>query len=154
MLRPYDRPVGAEHPDQQIRWLLDRAAIAELLVGYARCIDSRDWSGLQDCYTEDGVMQHGEVSVPRDAMPALSEQILAGCAASHHLVGDPSIAINGDRATTHSHYIATHISEGTTVRRQGGGWYDCELQRTERGWRFTRVRSTTAWRTGEPLQLH
>ncbi len=144
----------ANSPQQQIRWLLDRAAIAEWLLRYARCIDSRDWKGLQDSYTRDGVMQHGDVSVPREDMPELSEKILAGCASSHHLVGDPSIVIDGDRATTHSHYIATHISEGTTVKRQGGGWYDCELARTERGWRFTRVRSTTAWRTGEPLQLH
>jgi hypothetical protein len=55
---------------------------------------------------------------------------------------------------THSHYIATHVSESTVVRRQGGGRYVCELRRTERGWNFTRVKSTTAWRTGEPLQLH
>jgi hypothetical protein len=144
----------AEDAEQHIRWLVDRAAIAEWLVRYARCIDRRDWAGLQDSYTDDGVMQHGDVSVPREAMPGLSEKILAGCASSHHLVGDPSIVIDGDRATTHSHYIATHISEGTTVKRQGGGWYDCELARTDDGWRFTRVRSTTAWRTGEPLQLH
>jgi hypothetical protein len=140
--------------EQRLQWLIDRAEIAERLVEYARCIDRRDWDGLQDSYTEKGVMQHGEVSVPREAMPELSEKILAGCASSHHLVGDPSIVVDGDRATTHSHYIATHVSEGTTVRRQGGGWYDCELERTDRGWRFSRVRSTTAWRTGEPLQLH
>ncbi len=140
--------------DKRLQWLIDRAEIAEHLVRYARCIDRRDWTALQESYTDDGVMQHGEASVPRAQMPELSEKILAGCASSHHLVGDPSIVIDGDNAVTHSHYIATHISEGTTVKRQGGGWYDCELQRTDQGWRFTRVRSTTAWRTGEPLQLH
>ena len=134
--------------------LVDRAEIAELLVTYARCIDRRDWAGLQDCYTDDGVMQHGEVSVPREAVPELSERILAGCSGSHHHVGSPSIAIDGDIARTHSHYLATHISEGTTVLRQGGGWYDCDVRRTADGWRFTRVRSTTAWRSGAPLQLH
>jgi hypothetical protein len=145
---------SGDTPEQQLQWLMDRAAIQECLVNYARCIDRRDWAGLQDSYAENGVMQHGEASVPREAVPQLSEKILAGCSSSHHLVGDPSIVIDGDRATTHSHYIATHISEGTTVKRQGGGWYDCELERTAAGWRFSRVRSTTAWRTGEPLQLH
>src|ERR1700730_14661243 len=111
-------------PEKSLQWLVDRAEIAECLVTYARCIDRRDWAGLQDTYAEDGVMQHGEVSVPRDAVPELSEKILAGCASSHHLVGDPSITIEGDRARTHSNYFATHISEGTTVKRQGGGWYD------------------------------
>jgi hypothetical protein len=140
--------------EDRLQWLVDRAEIAELLVGYAGCIDRRDWIGLQGCYTEDGVMRHGDASVPRERVPDLSEQILAGCASSHHLVGDPSIDIEGDTARTHSHYIATHVSDGTTVKRQGGGWYDCELRRTEHGWKFTSVRSQTAWRTGEPLQPH
>jgi ketosteroid isomerase-like protein len=147
-------PLPGEHDQETLQWLLDRAEIAECLLRYASCIDRRDWSGLQDLYTEDGVMQHGDASVGRDAVPELSEKILTGCAASHHLVGDPSIVIEGDTARTHSHYFATHISEGTTVKRQGGGWYDCDLRRTSDGWRFTRVRSTTAWRIGEPLQLH
>ena len=138
----------------RLQWLVDRAEIGELLYHYAACIDRRDWPALQACYTDDGVMQHGEASVPRRDVPALSERILAGCDSSHHLVGDPSIVVDGDSATTHSHYIATHVSTGTTVRRQGGGWYDCELRRTPGGWLFTRVRSTTSWRTGEPLQLH
>lgn len=144
----------AASPEQRLQWLVDRAEIAECLVTYARCIDRRDWTGLQNSYTADGVMQHGEASVPRESVPQLSEKILAGCASSHHLVGDPSIVIDGDRARTQSHYVATHISAGTSVRRQGGGWYDCELRRTDDGWKFTRVKSTTAWRTGEALQLH
>lgn len=139
---------------RDLQWLLDRAEIAELLVHYASCIDARDWSALQGCYTDDGVMEHGEVSAPRAAVPELSERILAGCAGSHHLVGDPSIVIDGDTASTHSHYFATHISEGTAVKRQAGGWYDCALRRTDAGWRFTRVRSTSAWRTGEPMGGH
>ncbi len=151
MIHRIERPTSS---DQLLQRLLDRAEIAECLVNYAACIDRRDWTALQDSYTADGVMQHGEASVPREDVPALSERILAGCASSHHLVGDPSIVIEGDIARTHSHYIATHVSDGVTVKRQGGGWYDCELQRTEQGWKFTRVRSTTAWRTGEPLALH
>lgn len=140
--------------EDRVAWLVDRAAIAEHLHHYADCIDRRDWAGLQACYTADGVMQHGDASVPREEVPVLSERILAGCEGSHHLVGDPSIVLDDDTARTHSHYFATHVSEGTSVRRQAGGWSDCELRRTGDGWRFTRVRSTTSWRTGEALQLH
>ena len=141
-------------PAQQLQWLVDRAQIAECLVNYAGCIDRRDWAGLQAAYAEDGLMRHGDVSVPRDAVPELSERILTGVTSSHHLVGDPSILIDGDTATTHSHYIATHIADGTTVKRQAVGWYDCELRRTDQGWKFTRVRSSSAWRTGEPMGAH
>ncbi|MFN2450861.1 MAG: nuclear transport factor 2 family protein [Candidatus Dormibacteria bacterium] len=140
--------------DQRVQWLVDRAEIAECLIGYALCIDRRDWEGLRASYAENGVMQHGEVSVPRDSVAELSEKILAGCSASHHQVGDPSIVVDGDRARTRSHYFATHVAAGGSVKRQAGGWYDCELQRTDSGWKFTTVRSTTIWRSGEPLQLH
>lgn len=141
--------------EAQLRWLLDRAEIAELLVEYARCIDRKDWAGLQDTYTEDGIMDHGAMAVGRDGVPQLSEKILKGVASSHHHVGSPSIEIDGDTARTHSHYFATHLAEGAppTIKRQAGGWYDCTLRRTELGWRFTRVRATSAWRTGEGLSL-
>ncbi|MBJ7610058.1 MAG: nuclear transport factor 2 family protein [Candidatus Dormibacteraeota bacterium] len=127
------RPIGRCSGRLRLQWLIDRAEIAECLVNYARDIDRRDWRALQDSYTESDVMQPGEASVPRKDVSELSEKILAGCAFSHHLVDDPSIVIGCDGARTHSHYLASHISEGTAVRRQGCGWYDCDLERTERG---------------------
>jgi hypothetical protein len=140
--------------EQQVRWLVGRAEIAELLASYARCIDGRDWTGLQETYAEDGVMEHGGTSVGRDRVPELSERILEGVSSSHHLVDDPAIEIDGDTATTHSHYFATHVGEDGAIIRQGGGWYDCRLRHTERGWRFTRVTATSAWRAGNPLASH
>lgn len=142
-------------PEARLQWLVDRAEIAELLVEYARCIDRRDWAGLQETYTEDGVMDHGAVAVGRDRVPELSERILRDTTSSHHVVDSPSITIDGDTAHTHSHYLAAHLGEGDPPRviRQSGGWYDCTLRRTDRGWRFTRVRATSAYRTGEPLSL-
>ncbi len=65
-------------PEQRLQWLVDRAEIAECLVNYARCIDRRDWAGLHDSYTADGVMRHGEVSVPRESVPELSEWMSPG----------------------------------------------------------------------------
>src|ERR1700686_3508490 len=66
--RRMERPTSTE---ERVQWLMDRAEIAECLVGYAGCIDRRDWAGPQDSNTKDGVMQHGEVSVPRQAGPDL-----------------------------------------------------------------------------------
>src|SRR5579872_6312980 len=97
--------------EARLRWLVDRAEIAELLAEYARCIDARDWAGLQATYTEDGVMDHGVMAVGRERVPELSEKILKGVTSSHHLVGEPQISIDGDTARTHSHYFATHITD-------------------------------------------
>ena len=143
-----------EQLEQQVRRLADRTEIAELLARYAHCIDARDWAGLQDTYAEDGVMEHGGTGVGRDRVPELSERILTGVATSHHVVDDPSIEIEGDTARTRSHYFATHVAEDGAIIRQAGGWYDCTLRRTDRGWRFTRVTARTGWRTGEGLARH
>lgn len=140
-------------PETQLQLLIDRAEIAELLVEYARCIDRRDWAGLQSTYAEEGIMDHGAVAVDRAGVPELSERILKGVAGSHHHVGSPHIEVDGDTARTHSHYFATHIGEAGSVIRQGGGWYDCTLRRTAEGWRFTRVKATSGWRSGQPLSL-
>jgi hypothetical protein len=137
--------------EQQIRWLADRAEIAELLARYAQCIDSRDWAGLQETYTQDGVMEHGAAAVGRDQMPEFSERILVGVASAQHLVGSAAIEIDGDTAHTHSAYFATHVAENGTIVRQAGGWYDCAVQRTTQGWRFTRVTATSSWRIGSDL---
>lgn len=134
--------------ERQVRWLVDRAEIAELLVRYAHCIEHRDWAGLQATYTEDGVMDHGTAAVGRDGVPELSERILAGVATSYHLAGEPSVEIDGDTARTHSHYYATHVADDGSIVRQGAGWYDCTLRRTAEGWRFTRVKATSGWRAG------
>lgn len=139
--------------ESKLRWLVDRAEIAELLVEYARCIDHRDWAGLQATYAPEGVMDHGAAAVGRDRVPELSELILKGVAASHHQTGAAAIEIDGDSARTYSHYLATHIGEGGRVIRHGGGWYECELRRTGEGWRFTRVKATSGWREGEPIKL-
>lgn len=70
-LSQYDRRMErAASPEHRLQWLVDRAEIAECLVNYARCIDRRDWAGLQESYTDDGVMQHGEVSVPVRQFPS------------------------------------------------------------------------------------
>jgi hypothetical protein len=140
-------------PEAQLQLLVDRAEIAELLVTYARCIDRRDWAGLQATYAEDGIMDHGAITAERSGVPELSERILKGVASSHHHVGSPSVEVEGDSARTHSHYFATHIAADGQIIRQGGGWYDCTLRRTPGGWRFTRVRATSAWRTGQGLNL-
>ena len=62
--------------------------------------------------------------------------------------------IDGDTARTRSHYFATHVAGDGAIIRQAGGRYDCTLRRTERGWRFTRVTATSAWRTGPGLASH
>lgn len=38
----------------ELRWLVDRALISDLLVEFARRLDLRDWDGCAELYTVDG----------------------------------------------------------------------------------------------------
>lgn len=42
---------------QQVQWLVDRAAISDLIVEFARCLDVRDWEGYVANFADDGVLE-------------------------------------------------------------------------------------------------
>lgn len=48
--------VGRTAGDAQIRWLVDRAHISDLLVEFARALDQRDWDAYAATYAPEGVL--------------------------------------------------------------------------------------------------
>src|ERR1700730_5731279 len=64
MIKPTPAPTDSEgktpmqkppnETQAQLRWLVDRAQISDVLVEYARCADAADWSGMGELFTEDG----------------------------------------------------------------------------------------------------
>lgn len=139
--------------EPQLQRLIDRVEISELFARYIRCIDERNWIGMQEMYTEDGVIEHGGVAVGRAQLPALCEQIQAGVTRAQHVVSPLSIEIDGDMACLRTSYVATHVGADGSIIRQGGGWYDSVARRTGQGWRFVRVSARSAWRTGAGLTV-
>jgi hypothetical protein len=43
-------------PDEQLQWLVDRSAISDLLIDFARALDDRDWQGYAANYAAEGVL--------------------------------------------------------------------------------------------------
>src|SRR4051794_41467221 len=41
-------------PTQQLQWLVDRAAISDALVDFARALHEKEWEGYANHYVEDG----------------------------------------------------------------------------------------------------
>jgi len=144
-------------PTDQVQWLVDRAAISDLLVDFARALDDRDWAGYAANYTDDGVLviMGRTVHVGRDGLAENTSANLSRYAGTHHLSTNHAITIDGDTATTRSYLVAAHVLEGGDPRRHadGAGWYRCTLRRTPDGWRFARVELEIRYLSGEPL-LH
>jgi ketosteroid isomerase-like protein len=150
-------PMFSQDPATQLRWLVDRTLISDLMVTFARALDERDWDAYASTYTDDGVLAIGDFIeiAGRDKirMMTASDRGLGGYSGTWHLSSNHSITIDGDTATLHSYLLGAHmLSKDTTDHADGAGWYDCELARTGDGWRFTRVRISEVWHAGKPLR--
>jgi hypothetical protein len=139
-----------EDPGLQLRWLVDRAQISDLLVAMARTLDDRDGARYGALYVEDGVLELGALRVQgREALAASVAQNLGGYGAVWHLSANHAIEIDGDRAHTRSYVVGVH-QHGDDLTRHAdmGGWYDTTLTRTAEGWRFESVSASVIWMSG------
>lgn len=150
-------PNPPRDPAAQLQWLLDRAAISDLLIDFARALDDRDWAGYAANFAEDGVLDVAP-TVRHTGRAGLAEFVagsLGRYAGTHHLSANHSIQVDGDVAGTRSYLIAAHVLAADDPYRHadGAGWYLCRLRRTPDGWRFTHVSLVVRYLSGEPL-LH
>lgn len=144
-----------QDPTDQLRWLVDRAAISDLLVDFARAVDDRDWEGYAANYADDGVLAISP-TIEHRGRAGMAEFVagsLGRYAGTHHLSTNHAITVDGDTATTRSYLVAAHVLDAADPYRHadGAGWYRCTLRRTPEGWRFTHVTLEIRYLSGEPL---
>jgi uncharacterized protein (TIGR02246 family) len=79
----------------------DRAAICETKARYCRTLDTKDWAGYADVFTEDLVLDTtpagGSLVEGRDQAVAMVMRALEGARTAHH-VHSPEIRFDGDSA--------------------------------------------------------
>jgi ketosteroid isomerase-like protein len=136
------------------RELLDERAIVTLLNDYARALDTRDWPLLSSLFTADAVVDYtaegGPVCNGADAVVADCQADFTGLDATHHLIGNVTVSVDGDRATARSYVHAWHQradAPGGTVLLLAGG-YDDRLVRDGGGWKIRRRVLTVAFEWG------
>jgi len=143
--------------ESQLQWLLDRTAISDLLYGFARALDTKDYQAYADNYADGGYIELPDPKSPgvtitlrKEQMLELVPRSLGRYRATHHISTNHQITITGDSAQSHSYLQAVHVRDAQTEHWAAGGWYDCEYLRTKRGWKFSRVRLTAVWLSGQP----
>ncbi|HET6508993.1 MAG TPA: nuclear transport factor 2 family protein [Baekduia sp.] len=136
--------------EEQVRWLLDRAAINDLLVEHARCLDDKDWDGLQALFTEDGYLQLPFGRIEADAMGSTSATHLDSYFATHHMSSNYAIELDGDTANARSYFSAAHVPSSEDLWAHGdiGGWYQTTFRRVDGRWRIATIDETFLWRIG------
>ena len=121
----------------------DRLAITDLIARYAVMVDSRDYDGLDDLFTDDARIDFTAFGGP-DGSPAEIKTFLADNLAifsrTQHLMGLPVVTLDGDRATARTPCTNPMVltdADGSTKVWLIGLWYDDSLVRTADGWLFS-----------------
>lgn len=141
-------PAAAPAPasiEQRLRKAEDTLAIQRVLVEYAARLDARDFDGYADLFAPEGVWQNG-ATVRRG--PAEIKAMLVGLFGeppadfvnreSYHLVSNPQVEVDGDRATARSRHLLLMRGEGGQPVPMLTGLYEDELVRVDGEWKILR----------------
>ncbi|MGW9404230.1 nuclear transport factor 2 family protein [Arthrobacter sp. NPDC055585] len=123
--------------EERLQALEDRASITELLASYGPLADAGNGAGIGELWDSAGTYTFDSTTLERSEVGGLVEleshrQLMqAGCA---HVLGSPTIRIEGDGATAVNHSVVLVHRDGVWVaeRVSANRW---ELVRTESGWK-------------------
>ena len=128
----------------RVRVLEDREEIRNLLQEYRRTLDVRDLRAFSALFASNGrwTGASGEGTGPEEIYEMLTAALPDNPAwpgsTLWHLITDPSISVDGDRATAHSFWMHVRRGEGDTPLLPTLGSYEDELVVEDGSWRFLR----------------
>lgn len=113
---------GAESSAARLQRLEDREQILELMTAYGATLDSRDFAGFGQLFAQDATyVSGGTPTRGRAAIQAMLEKTITSNPSNlpppnFHLFFNPSIRVEGDRATARSlgAYVAPDLATKTT----------------------------------------
>ncbi|MEO8602725.1 MAG: nuclear transport factor 2 family protein [bacterium] len=145
--------------ERQMRHLVDRAAIVDVIIGFANAFDAQDWPRLRSFLADE---LHTDYSQFRQEPPGLvradayveARRLGLAGVRTVHLSTNHQVSIAGDTAACVSAYriyrLAPHLPAGEN-RLDSAGNYEHALARTSAGWRLTVIRQTVTIQEGNPL---
>jgi hypothetical protein len=130
---------------KQLAALLDRSALRDLALRYARAIDRRDRDLLLSCYHPDAIDHHGNVFRGSPLEYAdWQPQIMAQFSVTAHYIVNTDYRIDGDRAEGELYFIAYHRTSPPDSKEViVGGRYHDRYERRNGEWRI--AYRTIAW---------
>lgn len=128
---------SAPEPSAAVRLLLDLEEIRQLKYAYFRCVDTKDWAGVESCFVPEATAAYpSQVCGSRDEIIAfLSEAMVPDLVTMHH-GHHPEIRVEGDRArgtwALHDQVFAPAFD----FALDGAALYTDRYIRTPEGWRM------------------
>jgi hypothetical protein len=143
--------------EAEIRHLIDRTAVSDVVTAYATAVDLRDWELFRSLFTPSVFIDFRSFDprlyrqLPLDDLVAITQN-LAAFDATQHLSTNHVPSIEGDRARCVSYMHAGHFltHEGEQHFCFLYGYYTYELQRAAQGWKIDRYRLQVTAQHGDP----
>ncbi len=138
-----------------VRRLLDRAEITDLITRYTRAVDTGDLSGFDQVFTDDASIDYtasgGQAGPVAEVRRWLGEEAIPLFAQTQHLVGQVDIDLDeaGDTAAATAYFwnpIRIQLPDAEPFDMEIGGLYEHELVRTDAGWRSRRLVERVLWK--------
>jgi len=129
--------------ETRLRRLEDIEDIRGLFVEYGRALDAGELETFAALFTEDGRLQLGPLgsATGRSAIVALMTKAIDGLVgSSFHIIGSPTIRLDGDTATSEVMWTVIHRQPDGSPRLTMTGRHRDELVRTVDGWRIAKRR--------------
>ena len=137
-----------------VRRLLDRAEIADLLTRYTRAVDTGEIDGFDQVFTEDATIDYtasGGASGPlAEVKTWMATEAIPLFAQTQHLVGQVELDFRGDDEAAATAYfwnpIRIALPGAEPFDMEIGGLYEHDLVRTADGWRSRRLVEHVLWK--------
>ena len=120
----------------------DRIEIQDLMIRYARAIDTQDYALLDTCFTPDAHVDYVSSGGTKGAykeVRAWLEKALAPFASMMHLIANNQVELNGDLANSRTYVInpmGFPNKDGSLHVFTVAANYVDKLVRTDEGWRI------------------
>ena len=134
----------------------DHQAICEVRYRYALGLDTRDWELYRSIFVDDVAIDFSSFSgesggtMRADDWVANCRVFFTGLDASQHVMTNPMVTVDGDRAHCRMYMTADHYfaNDQGGDRFVIGGYYDDRLVRTGDVWLLEAVTLTMFWQRG------
>jgi hypothetical protein len=122
--------------DSAIAALLDRQAIWECMLRYARGIDRLDEGLIRSAYWEDAHDSHGQLNGSLDQFLAGWLPRQANRDVAHHFLGNHLVELHGDTADAETYFTSAAKTTGAQVLELVGGRYVDQFEKRSGEWRI------------------
>lgn len=139
--------------DAAIQALLDKDAIRDVILRYARGIDRHDAGLMASAYHPDATDDHGAYVGDAAGFIAYANEVHSADFVAHqHHMTNCLIDLDGDRARGETYYLAVLRTNGGGLMAVGGRYLD-QFERRDGGWAISDRTTLVDWNgelTGAP----